>query len=130
MPLQNLHRQCIVVNYGPTFLQFKQLSIAIYPLNLHPKKKICILSKNCNPLNKLKLRSIFILVLCILSTIANAQGTYLYKGVVKDSIANEPIPYASIYVIGTQSGIIASVNGQFSFHSKSKQVEVSLQAVC
>ena len=129
MPLQNLHRQCIVVNYGPTFLQFKQLSIAIYPLNLHPKKKICILSKNCNPLNKLKLRGIFILVLCILSTIANAQGTYLYKGVVKDSIANEPIPYASIYVIGTQSGIIASVNGQFSFHSKSKQVEVRLQAV-
>lgn len=75
------------------------------------------------------LRCITILLFYAISICSYAETTYLYKGVIKDSIADEPIPYASIYVIGTKTGVVASVNGQFSFHSKSKQVEVRLQAV-
>ncbi len=75
------------------------------------------------------LRCITILLFCAISICSYAETTYLYKGVIKDSIADEPIPYASIYVIGTKTGVVASVNGQFSFHSGFKQVEVRLQAV-
>ena len=72
---------------------------------------------------------ILFLAFSMLAFVCQAASTYLYKGMVKDSIAEEPIPYASIYVTGTQTGIIAGVNGKFSFYSKSKEVEVRLQAV-
>lgn len=75
------------------------------------------------------LRYISILIFSVFSIVASAQTSYLFKGVVKDSIADEPIPYASIYVVGTKTGVVASVNGQFSFHSKSKHPEIRLQAV-
>ncbi|MDO4512172.1 MAG: DUF5686 family protein [Bacteroidales bacterium] len=75
------------------------------------------------------LRYIIALVFCIIITPSSAAATYLYKGVIKDSIADEPIPYASIYVTGTQAGVVASVNGQFTFNSGMKDVEVRLQAV-
>ncbi len=75
------------------------------------------------------LRYITILLFCAISICSFAENTFVFKGVIKDSIADEPIPYASIYIMGTKTGVVASVNGQFSFHSKSKQVEVRLQAV-
>lgn len=43
-----------------------------------------------------------------------AQQFVNLHGVVKDSVADEPVPYASVFVKGTGEGAIANVKGEFS----------------
>ncbi len=45
---------------------------------------------------------------------AVAQQYVELHGVVKDSVADEPVPYASIFVKGTGEGAIANVKGEFT----------------
>lgn len=90
---------------------------------------ICEKLSIINSTKKLKARHFIILLFSIIAFASSADNIYLYKGVIKDSVADEPIPYASIYVTGTKAGVVASVNGQFTFHSKTKEAEVRLQAV-
>ncbi|MCM1319013.1 MAG: DUF5686 and carboxypeptidase regulatory-like domain-containing protein [Muribaculaceae bacterium] len=55
------------------------------------------------------------LLICLCVASANAQISTTLQGVVKDSISGEPLPYASIYLKGTTSGIASDINGRFSF---------------
>ena len=69
-----------------------------------------------------------LLFLSIISLQAHAQAAYI-KGVVKDSLADQPIPYASIYVKGSRQGVICSVDGKFTINATSTWVTVRVQAV-
>ena len=63
------------------------------------------------------LKKIFFILLAMLMCIAigvDAQQYVELHGVVKDSVADEPVPYASVFVKGTGEGAIANVKGEFS----------------
>ncbi len=70
------------------------------------------------------LASFFVILFAI-----SATAQFQLKGVVKDSLANEPIPYASIYIKGTNEGVIAGVNGQFTLFSSIKTPVVNIQCL-
>ena len=58
----------------------------------------------------------YILLLMLLCSAFNAAAQQFVElhGVVKDSVADEPVPYASVFVKGTGEGAIANVKGEFS----------------
>ncbi len=58
----------------------------------------------------------FILLAMLMCTAigVDAQQYVELHGVVKDSVADEPVPYASVFVKGTGEGAIANVKGEFS----------------
>ncbi|MCM1005267.1 MAG: DUF5686 and carboxypeptidase regulatory-like domain-containing protein [Prevotella sp.] len=51
---------------------------------------------------------------------ASNQAATTIKGIVVDSISGEALPYASIYIKGTSSGIATDINGKFSFSTTEK----------
>ena len=55
---------------------------------------------------------LFILLCCAFDT--HAQSYIEVKGVVKDSVADEPVPYATVMIKGAGEGAIANVKGEFS----------------
>ena len=63
------------------------------------------------------LKKMFFILLAMLLCTAigvDAQPYVELHGVVKDSVADEPVPYASVFVKGTGEGAIANVKGEFS----------------
>lgn len=44
---------------------------------------------------------------------ANSRGTYLVRGIVRDSVDNQPIPYASVSIPGGHAGTTADSHGIF-----------------
>jgi len=58
-------------------------------------------------------RIVFILFLCICSTLNLLAQTGIVKGKVVDAISNQPIPFSTVYVNGTTTGATADVDGNF-----------------
>ncbi|NJC27966.1 carboxypeptidase-like regulatory domain-containing protein [Neolewinella antarctica] len=58
------------------------------------------------------LTSIFLLLSLCCSGSATAQGTL--SGTVRDSLTNEPIPFATVYIDGTTIGTVTEESGTFS----------------
>lgn len=56
------------------------------------------------------------------------QSAYI-TGIVKDSLENQPIPYASVYVKGTRQGVICSVDGKFTVAVPTAWATIRVQAV-
>lgn len=54
---------------------------------------------------------------------------HVINGIVKDSIENQPIPFASIYVKGTNDGVIGSVNGKFTIETRKRFVDLKIQVL-
>ncbi|MBO4813662.1 MAG: carboxypeptidase-like regulatory domain-containing protein [Muribaculaceae bacterium] len=62
-------------------------------------------------------KNVFYILLTLFLCTAFGAGAQHYvelHGVVKDSVADEPVPYASVMVKGTGEGIIANVKGEFA----------------
>ena len=62
-------------------------------------------------------KKVFYILLTLLLCTAFGAGAQHYvelHGVVKDSVADEPVPYASVMVKGTGEGAIANVKGEFA----------------
>ncbi len=57
-----------------------------------------------------------IITFCIFFLSSWAQ--YRVKGVVADSITNEPIPFASVYIKDSGDGVQTDAEGRFSFHTQ------------
>lgn len=66
-------------------------------------------------------RSLYILLLNLVVVMMMPRSGYAQSndyaititGVVRDSVTHEPIPYPSIYVVGTNGGVLASEDGAF-----------------
>ena len=50
---------------------------------------------------------------------------YCVHGVVTDSVSGEPVPFASVYVVNSQTGTQTDMNGEFSFLVNVKQDTLS-----
>lgn len=74
-------------------------------------------------------RERFLLLLMLALSIAPAWSQHLFRGVVKDSLANEPIPYASIYIEGSTDGTVGSVDGKFTINSPQENLVVKVQVL-
>ena len=62
-----------------------------------------------------KSRFIFtFLLLIMLSTTFEAFSQHIIKGVVIDSISNEPLPFVSVFLKGTSTGTVTDNTGKFS----------------
>ena len=62
----------------------------------------------------MRLRSLSIFIITILTAIcANAQNVTI-SGVVRDSLTHEPIPYATVLLLGSDRGELTGDNGKFS----------------
>ncbi len=64
---------------------------------------------------------------CSIKSYANSQTTI--KGLVIDSISQEPIPFAAIFLIGTDRGALSDENGQFNIVTNSKFEKVQASAI-
>lgn len=56
----------------------------------------------------------FILILLLLPLALTAQPLTTVRGTVTDSLTNEPIPYASIFLMGSERGTRTDLDGNFS----------------
>jgi hypothetical protein len=62
-----------------------------------------------------KSRFIFVLFLSILSSATSSVfSQHIIKGIVTDSINNEPLPFVSVYLKGTSIGTVTDNNGKFT----------------
>lgn len=50
-------------------------------------------------------------------------------GIIKDSLADEPVPYASIHIKGESQGTIASVDGKFTLFAQAPSINATVQVV-
>lgn len=68
---------------------------------------------------RLYIFTIIILICTIYPSLAVAEGTREIKGVVIDSLTNQPLPYVSVYLQGTTNGAMTDEQGMFKFKSSS-----------
>ncbi|MEG0950289.1 MAG: carboxypeptidase-like regulatory domain-containing protein, partial [Bacteroidales bacterium] len=59
---------------------------------------------------------------CIISLPLSAQQLIRLSGVVTDSLSSEPIPYVSVYLKGTTTGVMTDEEGHFELHAKSEDI--------
>lgn len=55
-----------------------------------------------------------IMLLSASGMVARAASDRMIHGLVRDSLSNEPVPFAAIYVVGTDGGVLADDNGRFT----------------
>ncbi len=58
----------------------------------------------------------------------NAQTTQL-RGVVRDSVTHEPIPYVALFLEGTDNGVLSEENGTFKLSSPQKATELRVSVM-
>lgn len=63
------------------------------------------------------------------STKSYTQNKTIITGLVIDSISNEPIPYAVIFLIGTERGGLTDENGKFNVSTTSKFDTIQVSAI-
>ena len=65
----------------------------------------------------MKSKSLFVLVLIFFQVLSFGQKAEngIIKGRVYNSVTNEPVPFASLVIWGTNSGTVSDENGNFSF---------------
>ncbi len=73
------------------------------------------------------------IILCSLSLSAQNSGTLKYnsriEGLVRDSISHEPIPYAAIFLKGTNHGVLADEDGEFSISTTALNAQLSISSM-
>ncbi len=72
---------------------------------------------------------LYAIVLAVLLCAPAAMAQYQFKGVVVDAGNNEPIPYASIYVLGSGQGAVASVDGRYTLDSRVRSGRLKVTAL-
>ena len=65
------------------------------------------------------------LVLCVAALLSAAQNTTIVRGVVLDSISNEPLPNVSVMLGETGMGTMTDTNGSFEIKSQSDFSQVT-----
>lgn len=76
------------------------------------------------------LRSLVISVLVLLLGYVPSQAaTTIIKGLVVDSISGEPIPYAAIFMKGTNRGIMADEKGRFDIKTDGSFISMDVTAL-
>ncbi|WP_160718073.1 SusC/RagA family TonB-linked outer membrane protein [Chitinophaga solisilvae] len=64
----------------------------------------------------MQLKSIFLFCMLLLMVLTGAAQARLIKGVVSDSLTQQPLPGVAVQVAGTAAGTTTDVNGAFSIH--------------
>lgn len=59
---------------------------------------------------------------CVFSLPLNAQQLIRLSGIVTDSVSSEPIPYVSVYLKGTTTGVMTDEEGHFELQAKSGDI--------
>lgn len=88
-------------------------------------------SRNFNTLNNIPhRRSLFLfIILCILFSInINAQNT-VFKGIVKDSITQEVLPYVTIQFDKTNIGVFSNEDGTFSVSNSKGHTDILISFI-
>ncbi len=70
-----------------------------------------------------------IVVLAAVLLPASSYASYLFKATVIDSLSHEPVPFASVAVIGGTKGVLCDENGRFSLYSTSAKLTLSVSAI-
>ncbi|MBO7292199.1 MAG: carboxypeptidase-like regulatory domain-containing protein, partial [Bacteroidaceae bacterium] len=69
------------------------------------------------------------LVLCVAALLSAAQNTTLVRGLVLDSISNEPLPNVSVMLGETGMGTMTDTNGSFEIKSQSDFSQVTFSTL-
>ena len=69
------------------------------------------------------------LVLCVAALLSAAQNTTIVRGVVLDSISNEPLPNVSVMLGETGMGTMTDTNGSFEIKSQSDFSQVTFSTL-
>jgi hypothetical protein len=72
-------------------------------------------------------RLLFFIIFCCIGLSLHAQ--YIVKGIVKDSLTNEPLSYTSVYLKGTTEGCLTNNDGTFFFKTARAKAELVVSSV-
>lgn len=70
---------------------------------------------------------IFFIGFC--SMVMSLHAQYTVRGIVKDSLTNEPLSYISVYLKGGTEGCLTNDNGGFTFNTTRDKAELIVSAV-
>ena len=77
----------------------------------------------------IKYNQLILFFILLLGGCCNSAYSQQIRGVVTDSITNEPLPYISIYYKGTGIGAITDLDGKFTVDSRNGLTELTFSAV-
>lgn len=56
-------------------------------------------------------------------------NTYTIAGLVRDSLSHEPVPYAAVFLKGTERGVLADEKGRFDIRSASRNANLTVSSM-
>lgn len=79
----------------------------------------------------MKINFRFIIFFCIFITVVGplSAQTVTIRGVVKDSVNGKPIPFASIFLKGTDRGVLADENGRYTIVTSARFDSITASAM-
>ena len=76
-----------------------------------------------------RLALILLLLICSLHSVAQTGAMRQITGFVRDSLTREPVPLASIMLLGTNEGVLANEQGGFTINTRTPFTQVRVTAV-